>query len=144
MAVTLTLSTTPATAAREKYGTTMSLDLLAPSLGSETLTAVSNVAEIKTAVARFGAKMRTAYPEASFYVSVSLANRNAWSGLALARALLRAVVATFVPSGPIVIGVDHTLERRRDRRIGHRLHAVALPGHTRTEVRNLLACCPER
>ncbi len=73
MAVTLTLSTTPATAAREKYGTTMSLDLFGPSLGTETLPAVSNVAEIKAAVARFGAKMRAAHPEASFYVSVSLA-----------------------------------------------------------------------
>src|SRR5919107_1088644 len=45
-------------------------------------------------------------------------NRNAWSGLALARTLLRAVVAAFVPTGPIVIGVDHTLERRRGPRIG--------------------------
>src|SRR5829696_1901605 len=45
-------------------------------------------------------------------------NRNAWSGLALARALLRAVVAAFVPSGPIIVGVDHTLERRRGPRIG--------------------------
>jgi len=45
-------------------------------------------------------------------------NRNAWSGLALARALLRAVVAAFVPTGPVIVGVDHTLERRRGRRIG--------------------------
>ena len=45
-------------------------------------------------------------------------NRNAWSGLALARTLLRAVVAALVPTGPIVVGVDHTLERRRGRRIG--------------------------
>ena len=45
-------------------------------------------------------------------------NRNAWSGLALARTLLRMVVAAFVPAGPVVIGVDHTLERRRGRRIG--------------------------
>jgi hypothetical protein len=45
-------------------------------------------------------------------------NRNAWSSLALARTLLRMVVATFVPAGPIVIGVDHTLERRRGRHIG--------------------------
>lgn len=45
-------------------------------------------------------------------------NRNAWSGLALARTLLRMTTAAFVPSGPIVIGVDHTLERRRGRRIG--------------------------
>jgi hypothetical protein len=45
-------------------------------------------------------------------------DRNAWSGLALARILLRMVVAAFVPAGPIVIGVDHTLERRRGRHIG--------------------------
>ncbi len=73
MAVTVTLSTVPATAAREKYGTTMSLDLFGPSLGAETLPAVSKVIEIKSAVARFGAKVRAAHPEASFYVSVSLA-----------------------------------------------------------------------
>src|SRR5919202_3372429 len=45
-------------------------------------------------------------------------NRNAWSSLALARVLLRMVVAAFVPAGPGVVGVDHTLERRRGRRIG--------------------------
>jgi len=73
MAVTLTLSTPPATAAREKHGTSMSLDLFGPSLGAETLRAVSTVAEVKGAVARFGAKIRAAHPEASFYVSVSLA-----------------------------------------------------------------------
>ncbi len=73
MAVTLTLSTAPATAAREKYGTSMSLDLFGPSLGTETFLVVSTVAEIKGAVARFGAKMRAAHPEESFYVSVSLA-----------------------------------------------------------------------
>jgi len=28
------------------------------------------------------------------------------------------VVATFVPSGPIIIGLDHTLERRRGPHIG--------------------------
>ncbi len=45
-------------------------------------------------------------------------NRNAWSSLALARTVLRMVAAAFVPAGPIVIGVDHTLERRQGRRIG--------------------------
>ncbi|WP_349602970.1 IS701 family transposase [Azospirillum argentinense] len=40
-------------------------------------------------------------------------NRNAWSGLRLARTLLNALIQAFVPDGPIVIGVDHTLERRR-------------------------------
>ncbi len=73
MAVTVTLSTVPATAAKEKYGTTLSLDLFGPSLGTEILPAVSNVAEIKAAVARFGAKVRAAHPEVSFFVSVSLA-----------------------------------------------------------------------
>ena len=45
-------------------------------------------------------------------------NRNTWSGLALARVLVRMVVTTLVPSGPVIIGVDHTLERRRGPRIG--------------------------
>ena len=45
-------------------------------------------------------------------------NRNAWSGSALARTLLHMIVVAFVPSGPIVIGLDHTLERRRGPRIG--------------------------
>jgi hypothetical protein len=54
----------------------------------------------------------------SFTAFHRVLNRNAWSGLALARALLRAVVAAVVPSGPIIVGVDHTLERRRGPRIG--------------------------
>ncbi|CAO3435613.1 IS701 family transposase [Azospirillum doebereinerae] len=44
-------------------------------------------------------------------------NRNRWSGLKLARTLLNALVNAFVPDGPIVIGVDHTLERRREVRV---------------------------
>jgi hypothetical protein len=54
----------------------------------------------------------------SFTAFHRVLNRNAWSGLALARILLHMVVAAFVPSGPIIIGVDHTLERRRGPRIG--------------------------
>ena len=53
-----------------------------------------------------------------FAVFHRVLNRNAWSGLALARILLRMVAAAFVPTGPVIIGVDHTLERRRGRRIG--------------------------
>ncbi|HEY8610440.1 MAG TPA: transposase [Roseomonas sp.] len=45
-------------------------------------------------------------------------SRNAWSSLGLARTLVRMVVAAFVPAGPIVIGVDHSLKRRRGRHIG--------------------------
>jgi len=54
----------------------------------------------------------------SFTAFHRVLNRNAWSGSALARTLLHRVVAAFVPAGPIIIGVDHTLERRRGPRIG--------------------------
>jgi hypothetical protein len=53
----------------------------------------------------------------SFATFHRLLNRNAWSGLALARTLLRLLVTTFVPNGAIILGVDHTLERRRGRHI---------------------------
>lgn len=44
-------------------------------------------------------------------------NRAVWSSLAAARILLGLLVATFVPSGPIVMGLDDTLERRRGAKI---------------------------
>ena len=40
-----------------------------------------------------------------------------WSGLAAGRVLLRLLVAAFAPDGPLVFGVDETLERRRGRKI---------------------------
>ncbi len=40
-----------------------------------------------------------------------------WSGLAAGRVLLGLLVATFVPDGPLVFGIDETLERRRGRKI---------------------------
>ena len=54
----------------------------------------------------------------SFTAFHRVLNRNTGSGSALARTLLHKVVAAFVPSGPIIIGLDHTLERRRGPRIG--------------------------
>jgi hypothetical protein len=39
-------------------------------------------------------------------------NRSRWSALAAARLLLGMLIATFVPSGPVVIGLDDTIERR--------------------------------
>ena len=39
-------------------------------------------------------------------------NRSRWSGQAAARCLLGLLVATFVPSGPVVVGIDETIERR--------------------------------
>ena len=44
-------------------------------------------------------------------------NRAVWSSLAAARILLALLVAAFVPSGPIVMGLDDTLERRRGAKI---------------------------
>ncbi len=44
-------------------------------------------------------------------------NRARWSSLALARVLLDIVIDTFVPTGPVVIGIDDTLERRRGEKI---------------------------
>ncbi len=40
-----------------------------------------------------------------------------WSGLAVGRVLLALLVAAFAPDGPLVFGVDETLERRRGKRI---------------------------
>ena len=54
----------------------------------------------------------------SFTAFHRVLNRNTWSGLALARTLLHMIVAAFVPTGPIIIGLDHTLERRRGPQIG--------------------------
>lgn len=39
-------------------------------------------------------------------------SRSRWSALAAARLLLGLLVDTFVPSGPVVIGLDDTIERR--------------------------------
>jgi DDE superfamily endonuclease len=44
-------------------------------------------------------------------------NRAGWSGREASRVLLGVLVRTFVPSGPLVIGVDDTLERRWGKKI---------------------------
>lgn len=44
-------------------------------------------------------------------------NRSRWSGRAAARCLLGLLVAAFVPSGPVVVGIDETIERRWGARI---------------------------
>ncbi len=73
MPVSLTLSTVPGKLTREDRWTSKTIEFFGPSLASETLTAISTVADIKAAVARFGARVRAGHPEASFYVSVRLA-----------------------------------------------------------------------
>ncbi|UEM24393.1 transposase (plasmid) [Skermanella mucosa] len=49
-------------------------------------------------------------------------SRDVWSGLALARRLTRALVRVFAPLGPVVVGLDHTLERRRGPRVRPAAH----------------------
>ena len=44
-------------------------------------------------------------------------NRAAWCPRASARLLLGLLVAAFAPSGPVVLGIDDTIERRRGKRI---------------------------
>ena len=44
-------------------------------------------------------------------------NRAVWSAREVSHVLLGVLVRTFVPSGPLVIGVDETLERRWGKKI---------------------------
>ena len=44
-------------------------------------------------------------------------NRAAWSGRAASRLLLGLLLVAFVPRGPVVLGLDVTIERRRGKRI---------------------------
>jgi hypothetical protein len=44
-------------------------------------------------------------------------NRAAWSGRAAAQVLLGLLLDAFLPSGPVLLGLDDTIERRRGKRI---------------------------
>jgi DDE superfamily endonuclease len=44
-------------------------------------------------------------------------SRAAWSSREASRVLLGLLVETFVPQGPLVVGIDETLERRRGKKI---------------------------
>jgi hypothetical protein len=44
-------------------------------------------------------------------------SRAAWSSREASRVLLRSLMETFVPEGPLVLGVDETLERRQGKKI---------------------------
>jgi hypothetical protein len=45
-------------------------------------------------------------------------NRAAWGPRAAARVLLGLLMDAFVPDGPVLLGLDDTIERRRGKRIG--------------------------
>jgi hypothetical protein len=44
-------------------------------------------------------------------------NRARWSSRAISRQLLQVLLAVFLPSGPILLGLDDTVERRRGKKI---------------------------
>lgn len=44
-------------------------------------------------------------------------NRAVWSNLMLSLVLLRLLLNTFLPMGPVVVGIDETIERRRGEKI---------------------------
>ena len=50
---------------------------------------------------------------AQFHRYHRVLSRARWSGLALSRALLQQLVTTFAPHGPLLLGIDETVERRR-------------------------------
>ena len=50
--------------------------------------------------------------EASFTNYHRVLNRNSWSSRRVAGRLLRLLVSAFIPDGPVIIGLDDTLERR--------------------------------
>jgi DDE superfamily endonuclease len=55
--------------------------------------------------------------ERQFQTYHRVLNRAAWSSWALSRELLMLLVKTFVPTGPIICGLDDTIERRRGAKI---------------------------
>jgi DDE superfamily endonuclease len=57
---------------------------------------------------------------ATFTTFHRVLNRNRWSGRHLACRLRHLLVAAFEPQGPVVIGIDETIERRWGRRISAR------------------------
>ena len=60
-------------------------------------------------------------------------NRARWSGQALARVLLSWLIAVFVPDGPVVIGIDETIERRWGPKISARgIYRDLVPPRTAT------------
>lgn len=55
--------------------------------------------------------------QATFSTYHRVLNRAVWSSLAVSRVLLGLLIAALVPSGPVVLGLDETLERRRGAKI---------------------------
>jgi len=55
--------------------------------------------------------------DAAFSTYHRVLNRAVWSSLGASRILLGLLVVAFAPAGPLVLGIDETLERRRGKKI---------------------------
>src|SRR5262245_39385802 len=55
---------------------------------------------------------------ATFQTYHRVLNRAVWSSLGASRILFGLLVSTFAPAGPLVVGIDETIERRRGQKIG--------------------------
>ena len=55
--------------------------------------------------------------ERNYQTYYRVLNRAVWSSLKASRILLVHLMAVFAPVGPLVMGIDDTIERRRGRRI---------------------------
>jgi hypothetical protein len=53
----------------------------------------------------------------SFRTSHRVLSRAVWSSRRASRILLGLLVAAFAPTGPLVLGIDETIERRRGKKI---------------------------
>jgi hypothetical protein len=49
----------------------------------------------------------------SFRTSHRVLNRAVWSSRGASRIVLGLLVGTFIPTGPLVLGIEATIERRR-------------------------------
>ena len=69
-------------------------------------------------------------------------NRVVWDTRAAARLLLGLLVAAFAPTGPVVLGIDDTIERRRGKRIVSPPKAsTATPAAPRSATSSRPAAC---
>jgi DDE superfamily endonuclease len=56
-----------------------------------------------------------------------------WSSRSASRLLLGLLVTTVVPSGPLVVGIDETIERRRGRKLAAAgIYGVPVRSHVAT------------
>jgi hypothetical protein len=81
----------------------------------------------------------------SFQTYHRVLNRAVWSSMDASRVLLRLLVNTFVATGPLVVGIDETIERRRGRKIGaagiYRDPVRSSRSHARQSARLALDLC---